>query len=250
MAVLALPGVARAAAAGAAAVWCAIGDRLLAYSPEGEPRGEAPAPEGLLGLAAAGGTLAAALEPGLVAWLDPESGRERSRAPVGGEPEVGAGGGAIWVVDRASGRARRLADEGVLGEPVEVGPVDRFAPDGERLWWTSRDDTLLRGGPQPVELGGRGPLVACAGSVWVSAGERLVRIGGWDGQPGLPLEAPPAEALACADGVLVGTRFVLDPSIDAGVREIEALEGRLVATAEVAWAFSRERPEATLLRVR
>src|SRR4051794_24498440 len=114
MAVLALPGVARTAAASAAAVWCAIGERLLAYSPDGELRGEAPAPEGLLGLAAAGGVLAAALEPGLVAWLDPESGVERARAPVGGEPEVAAGGGAIWVVDRASGRARRLADEGVL----------------------------------------------------------------------------------------------------------------------------------------
>jgi len=250
MAVVALPGIAHAAAADAAAAWCAIGDRLLAYSPDGEPRGEAPAPEGLLGLAAAGGALAAALEPGLVAWLDAESGRETARAPVGGEPEVGAGGGAIWVVDRASGRARRLVDRGVLGEPVEVGPVDRFAPDGERLWWTSRDDTLLRGGPQPVELGGRGPLVVCAGSVWVSAGERLIRIGGWDGQSGLPLAAPPAEALACAGGILVGTRFVLNPLIDAGIREIEPLEGRLVATDEVAWAFSRERPEATVQRVR
>ncbi len=250
MAVLALPGVARAAAAGTASVWCAIGDRLLAYSPDGEPRAQAPAPEGLLGLAAAGGMLAVALEPGLVAWLDPESGRELARAPAGAEPEVGAGGDAIWVVDHASGRARPLAAEGLLGEPVDVSGVDRFAPDGERLWWTSRYDTLLRGGPQPVELGGRGPLVVCAGSVWVSVAERLVRVGVWQGEAGPPLEAPPAGELACAGGILVGTRFVLNPSVDAGVRPIDALEGRLVATREVAWAFSRERPEATLLRVR
>ncbi len=246
MAVVALPGVAHAAAAGADRVWCAIGDRLLAYSPEGEPRGEAPAPDRVLSLAAASNVLAAALEPGIVAWLDPQSGDERTRVPAGSEPEVGAGGGAIWVV--ADGRARRLAAEGLLGPAVEVGAVDRFAPDGERLWWTS--GTRLHGGPQPVELGGRGPLAACAGSVWASIGDRLVRVGAWDGEPGLPIDAPPAEGLACAGGVLVGTRFVLNPSIDAGVRAIEPLEGRLVATREVAWAFSRERPEATLLRVR
>ena len=262
---LALPGPVRAAASDGATVWCAAGGRLLAYEPNGAPLLEGPEPAGLLVLAAAPGVVVAVLKPGLVAWLDPDTANEQHRRPLGGELAVAAGGNAVWALDRGSGRAWRLADVGVLTGPVRLSDVDQLAPQADRLWWTSRHDSLLRGGTRPVDLGvgpnERGGMATCAGSVWVSVRGALLRVGAWAAELGPPVETPegPVPHLACADGVLVGGSgrrglFVLDPSIDAGVRHLDVdLGGELdflVATRSVAWAIPAGRAEARLVAVR
>jgi hypothetical protein len=259
-----LPDVPTAVASDGQAVWCVVGSRLVSYEAAGAPRHEVPAPAQLGSLAAAGDTLAAAAV-GVVVWLDPSEGAVRARRPVGGEPVVVAGGGAVWAYDGSSGRAWRLVGEGVLGEPVPLPEADAIAADGERIWWTSREDTLLRGGNGPVDLGvgpgERGGLVACSGSIWVSVADSLLRVGAWAGELGPPLAAPegPVRLLACANGILVGGSgraglFVLDPSVDADVRRLDADLGgeltHLTATRSVAWAFPEGRAEARLVSVR
>jgi hypothetical protein len=262
---ISLPGPVLAAASDGMRVWCAAGGRLIAYEPGGSPLLEAPQPPGLLALAAAGALVAAALEPGIVAWLDPDDGTERLRHPVGGDLLVAAGGDSVWALDRRSQRAWRLTDVGVLTEPVSVAGVDQFVPQGNRLWWTSREDTFLRGGLRPVDLGvgadTRGGMTVCAGSVWISVRGGLLRVGAWDAEQGLPLEAPegPVRHLTCAGGILAGGSgrqglFVLDPSIDAGVRHLPVDIGGeldfLVASHSVIWAVPAGRPEARLVAVR
>jgi hypothetical protein len=262
---LALPGPVRAAAADGARVWCATGGRLVAYEPFGSVLLEAPEPAGLRSLAVGPDVVAAALEPGMVAWLDPSSGIERQRRPVGGDLDVVAGGGGVWALDRRSRRAWRLVEDGVLAEPVVLAGVDQLAPDGDRVWWTSRDDTLLRGGSRPVDLGvgagARGGMTVCAGSVWVSVTGGLLRVGAWGAELGPTVPAPegPVRHLVCAGGVLAGGSgrrglFVLDPSIDVDVRHLPVdLGGELdflIATHSLVWAMPAARPEARLLAVR
>lgn len=262
---LTLPGPVRAATSNGVTVWCATGNRLVAYEPAGAPLREAPEPAGLIGLAAISGVLVAALESGIVAWLDPDSGREQLRRPVGGELMVTAGGGAVWAFDRISQRAWRLTEPGVLAEPVRLGEVDQLASGGERIWWTSRHDTLLRGGARPVDLGvgagGRGGMTVCAGSAWVSVSGALLPVGTWAAALGLPMAAPegPVQHLTCADGVLVGGSgrhglFVLDPSIDADVRHLRVDLGGdldfLVTTRFVVWAIPAGQSQAQLVAIR
>jgi hypothetical protein len=262
---LALPGPVRAAVSDGTMVWCAAGGRLAAYGPTGIPLLTAPEPAGLLALAAAPGMVVAVLEPGIVAWLDSGTGEISSRYPLGGELAVAAGASAIWTVDRTSGRAWRIAGAGVLSAPVRLGAVDRMAPQGDRLWWTSRHDSFLRGGPHPVDLGidpgGRGGMTACSGSVWISVRGALLRVGTWAAELGPPVAAPegPVSHLACADGVLVGGSgqhglFLLDPGADASARHIEVdLGGELdflVTIGSIAWAIPAGRSEARLVAVR
>ncbi len=262
---VALPGAVRAAAADGARVWCAAGGRLTAYAPTGSPLAEAEEPAGLVALAAAGDIVAAALEPGVLVWLDPATGSERQRLPVGGELTVAAGGGSVWAFDRESGRAWRLADAGVLTEPISLPGVDAFAPWRDRVWWTSRHDTLLREGERAVDLGARsderGGMTVCSDSVWLSVTGVLLRVGAWAAQLGPPLPAPegPVRLLSCSDGILIGGSgrqglFVLDPSIDAGVRRLDVdLGGELaflVATRAVAWAIPAGAPLARLVPMR
>ena len=261
---VALPGVAQAATADAATVWCVAAGRLLGFEAAGSPLIDVAAPEGVGALAAAGGTLAAA-QPGVIAWLEPKDGSVRARAPIGGEPELVAGGGAVWAFDRSTARAWRLAGEGALAEPVAVPGADRLAADGERVWWTSREDTLLRGGDRPVDLGvgaaERGAIVACGNLIWVSIAGGLLRVGAWAAELAGTTAAPegPVDLLCCASGILAGGSgrhglFCLDPSVDAGMRRLDVDLGgelsHLVGTESVVWAFSAERGEATLVTVR
>jgi hypothetical protein len=262
---IALPGAADAATADATTVWCVAAGRLLAFEAAGSLLLDVAAAEGVGTLAAAGGTLAAA-QPGVIAWLEPKDGSVRARTPVGGEPEVMTGGGAIWAFDRRAGRAWRLADEGTLAEPVGVPGADRLAPDGGRVWWTSRDDTLLRGGDRPVDLGvgaaERGAIVACSNVIWVSIAGGLLRVGAWAAELAGSTAAPegPVEWLCCTGGILAGGSgrrglFCLDPSVDAGVRSLDDVDlggalSHLVGTDSVVWAFAAGRAEATLVTVR
>jgi hypothetical protein len=265
VAIVALPGRAVGAATDGATVWCAAGGRLLAFEAAGSPLLDVPAPPRLRGLAAGPDVVVAALEPGLLVWLDPGSASEQLRHPVGGQPELAAGGGTVWALDRRSGRAWRLAGVGAVSEPLCLPSVDRIAADGERIWWTSRDDTLLRGGARPVDIGvgagERGGMVACAGAVILSVADGLLLVSAWSAEVGPTLTAPegPGAFLACGDGVLVGASgrrglFLLDPSVDADVRHFDLDLGGdldfLVATRSVAWALPAGRAEARLVTVR
>ena len=258
-----LTGPCVAATADDDTVWCAAGGRLLVFDAANRLRHDADAPAGLLSLGAAGGQVAATLEPGVIAWLDPRTGDVVGRRPVGGAPTL-VSGGAIWAVDTVSGRAWRLADPGVIIGPQSVSDVDRAAADGERLWWTARGDAMLRCDDRVIDVGAmsheRGDIVVCAGSVWVSVAWALVRAGAWAGARGLDVRSPVAgpARLACARGVLVGCAvggvFVLDPRVDADARLVDADAGAdaalLVATRSTAWVCPRERPEARLVAVR
>ncbi|MFI7612348.1 hypothetical protein ACIBP6_14105 [Nonomuraea terrae] len=176
-----------------------------------------------------------------------------AQAPFDGR--VVAGGGEIWAV--GDGLARRLIGPGRLGEPVELPGLDRCAVEGERLWWTSRHDTLLRGGPDEVDLGEgeRGAMAVCAGSVWISARGGLRRVSAWSGEPRRFVGTPegPVPFLVCANGVLVGggrDLFALSPATGV-LRVIElgldAPLGLLIAAGKHVWAFPAGRPEALVV---
>jgi hypothetical protein len=215
--------------------------------------------------APAGTTLAAALQGGTVAWLDPRSGKVLRTAPTGGTPVVVAGGGAVWAFDAATARAWRLAAVGVLDPPVRVAGAVQVAPNGAEIWWTTRDGALLGSRPAGIDLGAvagePGGLVVCAGSVWLSVARGLARANAWSAEAGAIVPAPigPVPFLACAGGALVGGSgpyglFVLDPSVDAGARKLDADLGGdlglLVATTSHAWAFAARRAEVRLVRLR
>jgi hypothetical protein len=259
-----LPAPCFAAAADGRAVWCATGHRLLAFESAGALRLDVGVTPGLRSLGVAGMMVAATLDPGVVAWIDPHSGEVARRVPIGGEPTLVSGGGAIWMVDAASGRAWQLMEAGMLTDPIVVAGVDRAAADGPQLWWTSRYDSLLRSMAASVDIGAaaeeRGGMVVCAGSVWISRSAGLVRINAWSGELGHLLHAPGLfQDLLCGDGVLVGGSvehglFALDPSIDANLRSIEPKIGPapylIVATRATVWIFPAERSEAHVVPFR
>ncbi|MGN9841927.1 hypothetical protein ACTMTI_27750 [Nonomuraea sp. H19] len=188
-----------------------------------------------------------------VYWLDP------CGAPLAStlfDGRVLAGGGEIWAV--AAGLARRLVEPGCLGEPVELPGLDQCAVEGMRLWWTSRWDTMLRGGPREVDLGPRrrGGMTVCAGSVWISVTGRLLRVSTWSGEPRRTTGAPegPMPFLVCANGVLAGAErdvFALAPAAGVALRRIPlGLEGPLalvIAAGKHVWAFPAGRPEALIV---
>ncbi|TYB65268.1 hypothetical protein FXF51_18730 [Nonomuraea sp. PA05] len=283
-----LPRPVRAAASDGSTVWCVADDGVRVYTPSGRPleggtaRGAlggatqgATMPESL-SLAAVPGTVAGiGPVPGTLAetvlvprafagppapdplptgtlagttgdrvhWLDP-SGTETASARFTGR--VVAGGGAIWAV--GDGVARRLAEPGVLGEPLELPALDACAVEGDRLWWTSTRDDVLRGGPKEVELGRRrrGAMTVCAGSLWISVTGGLLRVSAWSGEPGRFVRAPegPVPFLVCANGVLVGgvrDLFALAPAAGAALRPIglglDAPPALMIAAGRHVWVF-------------
>ncbi|PZG02357.1 hypothetical protein, partial [Nonomuraea aridisoli] len=164
----------------------------------------------------------------------------------------------IWAV--GDGLARRLTGPGRLGRPVRLPEVDLCAVEGERLWWTSRRDTALRGGPKEVDLGTRerGAMTVCAGSVWVSVDGGLQRVSAWSGEPRrfVATSEGPVPFLVCANGVLVGggghALFALTPATGA-LRGIplggNAPLALLVAAGKHVWAFPAHRAEALVISV-
>lgn len=254
-----LPNAWVAVAGGGDTVWCATGERLLAFDETGATRIDVSAPGSVIQLAATSDVLVAVLGSGVLAWLDPRTGQEVATRPVGSALELLSGGGAIWAIDRLGSRARRLDAPGTLGAAHAVAGIDRAAADGDRLWWTSTGDARLRDLERVVDIDipsvARGGMAACAGSVWVSVRGGLSRVGAWAAQAGPLVAAPagPVPFLACAGGVLVGaaerhTVFVLDPSADADARAIDVDTGAPVAAIATAgrtlWLFPAGRAEA------
>jgi hypothetical protein len=253
-----LPGAWVAVAGGGGTVWCATGDRLLAFDETGALRIEVSAPGAVHQLAATSDLLVAVRDAGVLSWLDPGTGQEVASRPVGSALELVSGGGAIWAIDRLGSRARRVEATGTLGAAHAVAGIDRAAADGDRFWWTSTGDARLRDLERVVDSDiptDRGGIAACAGSIWVSVRGGLVRVGTWAAQAGSLVAAPagPVPFLACAGGVLVGaaerhTVFVLDPSADADARAVEVDTGGAIGAMATAgrtvWLFPAGRAEA------
>ncbi|MEV0389293.1 hypothetical protein [Nonomuraea sp. NPDC050643] len=198
------------------------------------------------------GTLAGASRD-RVYWLGP-SGVPLASVPF--EGRVLAGGGEIWAV--GADRACRLAEPGRLHEPVELPDLDLCAVEGERLWWTSKRDTVLRGGPREVDLGRRerGGMAVCAGSLWVSVTGGLLRVSAWSGEPRRFVGAPegPVPYLACAHGVLAGglrDLFTLAPATGADARLVrlglQTPLALMIAAGKHLWAFPADRPQALII---
>ncbi|MGR6920644.1 hypothetical protein ACU635_40950 [[Actinomadura] parvosata] len=290
-----LPHPVRAAASDGSTVWCAADDGVRVYAPSGRPLeggtllsreppalrslaavpGTVPATGAVPGTLAetvvvprsfagspgqtmhrdgplSGGTLAGAARE-RVHWLD-ASGGPVAAAPF--EGRVVAGGGAIWAV--GDGVARRLTGPGELGEPLELPALDACAVEGERLWWTSKRDDVLRGGPQQVDLGRRrrGAMTVCAGSLWISVAGGLLRVSAWSGEPGRLVRAPegPVPFLVCANGVLAGggrDLFVLAPAAGAALRVVrlglDAPPALMIAAGRHVWVFPEGRPGALIV---
>ncbi|MGA5759947.1 hypothetical protein [Nonomuraea bangladeshensis] len=291
-----LPAPVRAAASDGVTVWCADAHGVRAYTADGTPlpHGEAEALPRLRSLAAVPGTVAgtagvpgtlaetvvvprtlatapipvpqalsgtlAATAKGRVHWLAPDGAPVATARCPG---RVLAGGGEIWAVSGA--RARRLTGPGTLGPPVELPGLAACAVEGERLWWTSRHDDVLRGGPRDIDLGDlgdlgrygeRGGMTVCAGSLWISVTGGLLRISTWSGEPGRFVAAPagPVPFLACANGTLVGgghELFTLDPAAGAPLRAIPlgpaGPVGRLVTAGRHVWAFHARAAHALII---
>ncbi|GAA3590524.1 hypothetical protein GCM10022419_086440 [Nonomuraea rosea] len=188
-----------------------------------------------------------------VYWLDPEG------LPIASaqfEGRVLAGGGEIWAV--GAGRARRLTAPGQLGEAVELPGLDQCAVEGERLWWTSKRDTALRGGPKEVDLESseRGGMIVCAGSLWVSVAGGLLRVSAWSGEPRRFVRAPegPVPFLVCANGVVAGAGhdlFALAPAAGAPLRVISlglaSPPALMIAAGKHVWAFPADRSQALIV---
>ncbi len=257
-----LPAPALAAASDGTSVWCLTGEMLTGYDSHGQPFVDVPAPDGAIDLAASRDMLVALVAASAVVWLDPRTGAEAGRQPVGPATSAVGGQGGAWVVGRTSGRAWMARPGGQLGPPIVVADVDAVAvDDGGRLWWTSKTDTFLRDGERSIDLGvepdQRGDLAFCVGSVWLSTAGRLVRVGAWGGEVGqVSVPTGVADHLACGVSRLVGHStlhglFVLDPAVDADARLIDASlpspVGHVVATRETAWVFPRDAAEAHIV---
>lgn len=245
-------------------VWAAAGGRLLAFEPAGTLRLDLLL-SGVRSLGASGSYLAAILDNEVMVWLDPYSGREEGRQPIGQSAVLVSGGGAIWAIDEASGEGLRLGEPGQVAARVPMPGVDRAAADGDHLWWMSHRDTVLRGGTRDVDVGvrtsDRGGLTVCANSVWLSVSSGFVRVGTWDATKGplVPTSTGLLPFLTCGSGVLVGGSstdglIVLDSSVDADVRRLnidaDGDMGMLVATRTTAWVFSARDSKAWLVPFR
>jgi hypothetical protein len=260
-----LPGVCVAAAGGDTAR-CVAGGRLLAFNDAGEALLDVPMTQDVTQLACARDLLVAIIKSGRLAWLDPETGRVLAEQAAGDAPRLVSGGGAIWAVDTPSSRAWRVRETGVLDAPRSAPGIDEAAADGDRLWWTSRDDTQLRDFARAEDIGRtaseRGALAACSNSVWISVRKGLCRVGAWDAKRGLDLAAPygPVPFLVCAQGALVGATaggefFSMDPRIDADVRAFHGAEstgplGHVIAVNDAIWAFTSGRNAAHVIGIR
>jgi hypothetical protein len=260
----ALPGPVRAATTNGSTVWCAVGDQLLTFTESGAAIAQGRGAGNLRSLAAGDGRLLATTESAVMEWF--EAGETMSRLPFSpvSDAVLAQGGGAVWLWDRAAGQARQLAPEIGSAAELAVPEADRIAPDGTQLWWTSRTDTLLRNGSATVDLqvasSARGGLVVCAGSVWCSVADGLLRVNAWSAELGQRMAAPegPVDHLACAGGILVGGSgrqglFVINPSTDVDIQHVDVDFGgpleHLVATRSVVWGFAGG-SEATLVAVR
>ncbi|NRQ39422.1 hypothetical protein HII36_47500 [Nonomuraea sp. NN258] len=316
---IALPWAVQAAASDGTTVWCAGDGHLRVHTASGTFVADGAVPAGLRSLAAVPGTVpVTAGVPGTltgtvvvprsladpppaeadslsgtlagadgehVHWLAAACGTPLAKVPFRGRVQSGCG--EIWAV--GDGGARRLVAPGRLGDLVDLPGLDRCAIDGRRLWWTSRHDTLLRGGPRTVDLdqpkrvpreratgrrrrpaagntdvtarkgarrADRGAMTVCAGSLWISVPDGLVRVSAWSGEPRRRLKVPagPVPFLVCANGVLVGggarELFVLNPLATRTTRlRLDAPLAHLVPAGKHVWAFPANRPEALIIPV-
>jgi len=257
-----LEGPTTTAAAAAGLVWRAGDNALLGHDAYSLEEQASVPTRPVLALEGSATLLVAVAEGGELTGRDPETGAVRFAHTVDPTTVLAGGANSVWLYDRGSTVARRISDDGNLGERLAVGPVADLAVDDDRLWWSApggrligcSDGRRLDAGSYP---GRRSGLVVCARSIWLGGEGVLLRIGTWAGEVGLPLETGVGLPLVmtCSGDRVVGadetTAFVLDPATDAGVVRLDArLTGRPVAAVghrNVAWIITAAR-EAIVAR--
>lgn len=152
--VLHVPEPAVDAAVAGSRVWCAAGGRLMAFEAgSGDQQADLAAPPGIVSLAASDAVLAGVSKSGVVHVLDPATGQERYRWPLGSEVDLRGEAGSVWAVDHRFQRLWMLPPDGRPTRAVPAPGVEEVAPHGERVFWASRGDTFLHGGDRLVDLG-------------------------------------------------------------------------------------------------
>jgi dipeptidyl aminopeptidase/acylaminoacyl peptidase len=156
------------------------------------------------------------------------------------QPRIGLGDPALraWVVDATGGAAEPVGPEGVILEPVPVGPT--WSPAGDALYFrlaragaidlvrldlTSREETALVAGRQVVDFSISGDVLACTvtapddpGSVQIlSAGGRRrleASVGEWTRRRAGAMPVPVRDTFRRADArELDGWVTGIDPSL-------------------------------------
>jgi streptogramin lyase len=182
-------------------------------------------------VAVTGGSEPVVVEPNSVAVLDAETGRVMADVPIGGRPvAIATGADAVWVANaddqtivRIDPKSRKVVKTiGGLGTDVSDVAI------GFRSVWVAggNDGTLTRIDPRqnapeaPIDLGGGGGLVpqpvflvaVGAGHVWVTRGNRLVRIDPATNEARLWIGVSRPQGLAAGEGsvwVAQGNEHVL-----------------------------------------
>ena len=232
-------------------------------TPPARPRFDVRRPRRCQLLAAAGDTLAATREAGSSSGSDRGPAMWSARRPLGGDADRrGRRRRGLGPSTASPERAWRLSARRASVSRFRCRGVDAVAADGDRIWWTSRDDTMLRGGEPPGRPGRRArtsaaALAVCAGSIWMSVtggaaqGRRLGRRArAADDRAGRAR----CRCSRARGGILVGGSgsaglFVLDPRLDADVRQLDVdlggELGTLVATRAMAWVFPARHSRGT-----
>ncbi|MDQ2910845.1 MAG: winged helix-turn-helix domain-containing protein [Actinomycetota bacterium] len=145
-------------------------------------------------IAVTGGSDAVVVEPNSVAVVNPKTGRVVADVPIGGRPvAIAVGSGGVWVANadkqtivRIDPKSKKVVTTIGLGTDVSdvavgFGSIWVAGGNGGTL---TRIDPSLNAPEAPVDLGGGEELVpqpvflvaTGAGSVWVTRGNKLLRI--------------------------------------------------------------------------
>ena len=147
-------------------------------------------------LALTGGSDAVTVEPNSVAAVDPRTGRIEAAVPIGGHPvAIAVGEGGVWVANpdqqtlvRIDPKSKDVTSIGLGTDVADVavgfGSVWVAGGNGETGGALIRIDPRTNAPEAPIDLGTVDPLLprpvflvaTGAGSVWVTRGNKLLRI--------------------------------------------------------------------------
>jgi DNA-binding SARP family transcriptional activator/DNA-binding beta-propeller fold protein YncE len=195
-------------------------------------------------VAITGGSDSVAVEANSVAVVNPKTGRVEADVLIGGRPvAIAAGAGAIWVANaddqtivRIDPKSRTVVKAIGLGSDVSdvalgFGSVwAAGASDGT----LTRIDSKLNAAQEPIDLGGKGEAIpqpvflveTGAGSVWVTRGNKLLRINPQTNEV-------KAVAVTRPQGLAVGAGFAWVTQLNEHLLRIEATTGELIDDKDI-----------------